>query len=159
MDALSKDSNWNGGDYYGNGGVEEALTAIRVNTLKSFGIEEKLKAVTGRSAREAVLLETAREWAREFDAHSLVTLMRAWASFNVEDELHKIRARVFYVLADTDELFPANVGKEVMPRLSSTGIDATFLELKSRDAHYATTEEPEKWVPEAKKFLKQLDAT
>ncbi len=156
---LSKDPNWNGGDYHAKGGVEEALTTLRVNTLKSYGFEEKLEAVTGDSTREAVMLETAREWAREFDAHSLITLMHAWASFNVEDELHKIRARVFYVLADTDELFPASVGKDVMSKLSSAGVDATFLEVKSRYGHYAMTEEPEKWVPEAEKFLKQLDVT
>ncbi len=85
--------------------------------------------------------------------------MRAWASFDVEDDLHKIRARLFYVLADTDELFPANIGKDVKSKLFRAGVDAAFLELKSRHGHYATTEEPEKWVPEAEKFLRQLDAT
>ena len=159
IDDLSKDPNWNGGDYYSKGGMEAALTALRVDTLKSYGFEDKLEGVTGRSAREAVLLETAREWAREFDANSLITLMRAWASFNVEDELHKVRARFFYVLADTDELFPASIGKDVMSKLSNAGVDATFLELKSRYGHYATTEEPEKWVPDAEKFLRQLDVT
>jgi homoserine acetyltransferase len=120
--------------------------------------EEKLKGVTGSGTAQAVLLQTARDWAREFDANSLITLMRAWASFDVEDELHKIRAKVFYVLADTDELFPASIGKAVMTNLLSAGIDATFLELKSRYGHYATTEEPEKWVPQAEKFLKRLAA-
>jgi homoserine acetyltransferase len=61
------------------------------------------------------------------------------------------------VLADTDELFPASIGKDVMSKLSRAGVDATFLELKSRHGHYATTEEPEKWVPAAEKFLRQLD--
>lgn len=36
------------------------------------------------------------------------------------------------------------------------GVDATFVELQSRYGHYATTEEPEKWVPRAEKFLNQL---
>ena len=159
IDDLSKDPNWNGGDYYGKGGVETALIALRVDALKSFGFEEKLEGVTGESARQAVLAETAREWAREFDAHSLITLMRACARFDVEDDLHKIQARLFYVLADTDELFPASIGEEVMSKLSSAGVDATFLEVKSRLGHYATTEEPEKWVPEAEKFLRQLAVT
>ncbi len=157
IDDLSKDPNWNGGDYHGKGGVETALTALRVNTLKSYGFEEKLEGVTEQSAREAIVLETAREWAREFDAHSLITLMRAWASFDVEDALHEIRARLFYVLADTDEWFPASLGEDVMAKLSRAGVDTTFLEIKSRLGHYATTEEPEKWVPEAEKFLRQLD--
>ena len=71
------------------------------------------------------MLETAREWAVEFDAHSLVTLMRAWAEFNVEAELHKVQAKVFYVLCDTDELFPARVGEEVMSKLANAGIEAS----------------------------------
>ncbi len=159
IENLSKDPNWNGGDYYAKGRVEEAMTGLRVNILKSYGFEEKLEGVKGRSARDAAMWETAREWAREFDAHSLITLMHAWANFNVEDELHKIRARVFYVLADTDELFPASVGRDVMSKFSSSRVNATLLELKSRYGHYATTKEPEKWAPEAKKFLRQLDAT
>ena len=106
-----------------------------------------------------MLLETAREWAIEFDAHSLVTLMRAWADLNVEAELHKVKAKEFYVLCDTDELFPASVGEEVMSKLAGAGVDATFLEVKSRLGHYATTEEPEKWIPAVPEFLKQLDAT
>ncbi len=102
--------------------------------------------------------ETARDWANEFDAHSLITLMRAWANFDVEDELHKVEAKIFYVLCDTDELFPASVGQLVMSKLKRAGVDATFLEVKSRLGHYATIEEPEKWTPEAEKFLRGLNA-
>ena len=50
--------------------------------------------------------------------------MRAWANFNVEDALHKVQAKVFYVLCDTDELFPASVGEEFMRKLANAGIDA-----------------------------------
>ncbi len=156
--SLSQDPNWNDGDYHAQGGVVEALTALRVNTLKSYGFEDKLEVGPDRPAPEVVMLETAREWASEFDAHSLITLMRAWANFNVEDELHKIRAKVYYVLCDTDELFPASVGQSVMSKFKSAGVDATYLEVKSRLGHYATTEEPEKWTPEVEKFLRELTA-
>ena len=159
IDTLAKDPNWNGGDYFTKGGVRKALTALRVDTLKSYGFEDKLETGPGKPAPEVVMLETAREWAIEFDAHSLITLMRAWADFDVEAELHKIQAKVFYVLCDTDELFPARVGEEVMAKLASAGVDATFLEVKSHLGHYATTEEPEKWIPAVREFLKQLDAT
>jgi homoserine O-acetyltransferase len=158
IDQLSNDPNWNGGNYYAKGGVVEALTALRVNTLKSYGFEDKLDVGPGKPAPEVVMRETAREWANEFDAHSFITLMRAWASFDVEDELHKVEAKVFYVLCDTDELFPASVGESVMSKLMSCGIDATFIEVKSRLGHYATTEEPEKWIPEAERFLRGLSA-
>jgi hypothetical protein len=45
-----------------------------------------------------------------------------------------------------------------MSKFVSAGVDATFLEVKSRLGHYATTEEPEKWIPEAEKFLRGLTA-
>jgi homoserine O-acetyltransferase len=155
---LSQDPNWNDGDYYAQGGVAEALTALRVNTLKSYGFEDKLETGPDQPAPETVMLETAREWAKEFDAHSLITLMRAWADFNVEDELNKVRAKVFYVLCDTDELFPASVGQSVMAKFRSAGVDATYHEVKSRLGHYATTEEPEKWTYEVEAFLRGLTA-
>jgi homoserine O-acetyltransferase len=156
LNDLSKDPSWNNGDYYDGGGMEDKLTEIRINTLKSYGFEEKLDDAMDEATREKVLAETAREWAREFDANSLIVLMRAMASFNVENEFNKIRARLLYILADTDEWFPASIGKEVTSRLKYSGVDATFLEIHSRYGHYATTEEPEKWVPEAEKFLQQL---
>ena len=36
---LSKDPNWNGGDYYDRGGVLESMIQIRAATLKTYGIE------------------------------------------------------------------------------------------------------------------------
>ena len=156
IDRLANDPNWNDGDYYARGSMEESLTAIRADTLRSYGFEERLKGLGDQSARAAVLLEAAREWAREFDANSLITLRRAMGSFDVEGDFHKIRARLLYILADSDEWFPASIGKDVMSKLLGAGVDAVFLQVYSPHGHYATTEEPEKWVPEAARFLRQL---
>jgi len=153
---LMNDPNWNDGDYYAQGGVVEALTALRIDTLKSYGFEDKLESGPGRPTPEAVTLETAREWAKEFDAHSLITLMRAWADFNVEDELDKVQAKVFYVLCGTDELFPASVGQSVMSTFRNAGVDATYHEVNGHLGHYATTEEPQKWTSEVAAFLRGL---
>jgi homoserine O-acetyltransferase len=157
VEDFSQDPNWNGGDYYATGGMAAALTRLRVKTLRSYGFEEKLKGLADAGARERVLLETARDWAGEFDANSLIALQRAMARYNVERDFRKIRARLFYVLTDSDEIFPASIGAEVMTKLRSAGVDATFLELQSPHGHYATTEEPEKWVPQVRRFLEQLD--
>ena len=40
---LSKDPNWNGGDYYDRGGVLESMIQIRIATLKTYGIETRLR--------------------------------------------------------------------------------------------------------------------
>jgi homoserine O-acetyltransferase len=154
---LSTDPGWNNGDYYSSSGMEDKLTAIRIKMLKSFGFEEKLNDTMNEAARDKLLTETAREWAREFDTNCLITQMRAMASFDVEGELDKIQAKVLYILCDTDEWFPSSIGKEVTSKLIDAGVDAIFLEVHSRHGHYATTEEPGKWVPEAKKFLQKLN--
>ena len=75
------------------------------------------------------------------------------STFDVEAELQEVRAKFLYVLADTDELFPASIGKDVVARLEAAGVDVTYLEIQSRLGHYATIEEPEKWVPTAGRFL------
>ncbi len=40
LSTLSKDPNWNGGDYYDRGGVLETMIQIRSATLKTYGIEQ-----------------------------------------------------------------------------------------------------------------------
>ena len=148
---FATDANWNDGNY-AQGSMTETLTNMRIETLRSYGFEEKID-VPDKTRRDAILFQTARDWAREFDAHSLVTLMGAWGSFNVQDELEKISAPVFYVLCDTDQWFPASLGKDVMAKLHEAGVDAEYHEVHSRLGHFATTEEPEKWVAAAEAFL------
>src|ERR1700737_2324248 len=36
---LAKDPNWNNGDYYAHGNLVDTLTAIRIDTLKSYGVD------------------------------------------------------------------------------------------------------------------------
>lgn len=155
-ETLAEDPNWNEGDYYATGNVTETLMKLRISTLRSFGIEEKLAKTHSSEEIEAMIQHLAREWAEEFDAHSLIRLMQAWAAFDVRDRLDRIRAKVFYVLCDTDELFPSRVGQEVTETLRASGTELIYHEVKSRLGHYATTEEPEKWAPEAREFLARL---
>src|SRR6202140_5081809 len=48
---LSKDPNWNGGDYYDAGGGLEGVIQIRAATLKTYGIEARLRASMSDPAR------------------------------------------------------------------------------------------------------------
>src|SRR5438067_899342 len=66
---LSKDPNWNGGDYYDVGGVAETMTQIRMATLKTYGIEDRLKATMSDPVEiEAAIRDEAGRWAKSFDA-------------------------------------------------------------------------------------------
>ena len=58
LDRLAKDPSWNGGWYYDRGGVSTALTQMRIDTLKFYGIEAQLVAQYPEPvAREAAILE------------------------------------------------------------------------------------------------------
>ena len=153
---FSADPNWNAGDYYSSGGVTETLTEMRIATLRGYGIEEKLAKTHTPDEIDKLIESTAREWAEEFDAHALIRLMQAWGTFDLRGQLDRIRARVFYVLCNTDELFPSSIGDEVVAALRSNGSDVAFHEVRSNFGHYATIEEPEKWVPAAAEFVARL---
>lgn len=156
LETLALDRNWNGGDYYSSGGLADTLTGIRINTLHSYGIAEKLAPDHQPKEIEAVIEKTARQWAEEFDAHALIRQMQAWSDFDLRDQLDNFRAKVLYILCDTDELFPASIGLEVTRALEAAGVEVTFHEISSALGHYATTEEPEKWLPVARDFLNAL---
>ncbi len=88
MGVLSKNPNWNGGDYYDKGGVLESLIQIRSATLKTYGIEARLRDTMSDPAQiEAAIREEATRWAHGFDANSLLILARALRSFDVTAEL------------------------------------------------------------------------
>jgi homoserine O-acetyltransferase len=100
---LQADPNWNGGRYSEVGGLKEVMTRIRIRTLLSYQFMEKFEGQMPREDVEALLHQTASEWAEEFDPMSLVVLNRALGEFDVSDKLDRIRAKFFYVLCDSGE--------------------------------------------------------
>ena len=148
MQRLSTDPNWNDGWYYERGGIAPTLTAIRMETLKRYGIE----AVIGTDhlspgQREARIRRQAEAWAREFDAHSLVVLRKASVRFDAQRDFNIIRAKVLYVISRTDQLFPPSMGARVMGRLQAAGVEATYVELDSNFGHLASGREADQWAP------------
>ena len=154
---LAADPNWNGGWPYDRGGIPATLTALRMDTLRRYGNNEILAAtIPDPAAREARLREMAERWAREFDPNSLVTLRKAMIRFDAERDLAKIRARVLYVLSRTDVLFPPSLAPDVMAKLASAGVDATYVELDSDFGHLASGADCVKWAPALQAFLDRL---
>jgi homoserine O-acetyltransferase/O-succinyltransferase len=157
MQRLSTDPNWNDGWYYERGGITPTLTAIRMETLKRYGIE----AVIGTDhlspgQREARIRRQAEAWAREFDAHSLVVLRKASVRFDAQRDFNVIRAKVLYVISRTDQLFPPSMGARVMGRLQAAGVEATYVELDSNFGHLASGREADQWAPALQAFLERL---
>jgi homoserine O-acetyltransferase len=154
---LSKDPNWNGGDYYDFGGVLESMIQIRIATLRTYGIEERLKATISDPEKiEAAIRDEAARWVKGFDANSLIILAKALRSFDVTSQLGRIKSKVLYVLSRTDKLFPPELAPGVMAGLKSAGVEADYFLLDSELGHSASGLDAHKWAPRLKAFIESL---
>ncbi len=159
VDTLAKDPHWNGGWYYDNGGIVNALTDMRVATLKRYGIDDQLAAqFPDKAAREAEIRKRAETWSKVFDGNSLVTLRKASVRYDAEKDLAMIKAKVLYVLSRTDKVFPPKVlATDVMAKLKAAGVTADYYEIDSDFGHSASGLDAAKWAPRLKTFMVGLE--
>jgi homoserine O-acetyltransferase/O-succinyltransferase len=143
---FERDLNWHGGDYYDTPGMREIMQALRVETLKRYGM----------NASDAEIERLASNWAKEFDANSLLILGRAMESYDVTAELGRIRVPVLYVLSRTDELFPPELAPGVMASLREAGVSASYFEIDSELGHLASGADAAKWAPALREFMGRL---
>src|SRR5260221_679598 len=100
---LATDPEWHGGRYYGKGGAKTVLTEIRVETLRRYGTEANLAArYPDPAERAAALRALAENWAKNWDANSLLILRRALLGFDTRPDFLKFTAAVSYRLWRTD---------------------------------------------------------
>ncbi len=143
---FQQDPNWHGGDYYDTPGMTATMLAIRVETLKGYGM----------NAPDAAIERLASVWAEQFDANSLLILARAMEAYDVTADLHRIRVPVLYVLSRTDALFPPSLAPEVMQMLRSAGVAAEYFEIDSDKGHLASGADAAKWAPALRQFMETL---
>jgi homoserine O-acetyltransferase len=154
---LSRNPNWNGGDYYDAGGVLDTLIEIRIAILKTYGTEARLReTLSDPAAIEAAIRDEATRWARDFDANSLIILAKALRTFDVTARFNMIKAKVLYVLSRTDELFPPELALTMMPALKEAGVDADYFLLDSEYGHSASGRDAHKWAPRLRAFMESL---
>lgn len=151
---LATDPEWRGGDYYETGGAKRVLTEMRFETLMRYGYDEQLAPrFPDKQAREAAIRRLAADWAKGWDANSLVILRRATLGFDTVKDFAKIRAKVLYVLCRTDALFPPSLAPGVMQDLAAAGVDARYFEIDSDFGHSASGPEHAKWSPVLREHL------
>src|SRR5437588_2773439 len=156
---LAGDPEWHGGRYYGRGGAKAVLTEIRIETLKRYGIEANLKPRHPDPAeREAAIRQQAANWARNWDAHSLIILRRALLGFDTRPDFAKIKAKVLYILCRSDALFPPKIAPAVIAALKEAGVEAGCFEIDSDMGHSSSGAEHAKWSPVLREFLAPLVA-
>jgi homoserine O-acetyltransferase len=151
---LASGPHWKGGDYYESGGMEGVLEEMRINSLLRFGIDAVLaQRIPNEVDRAHELRRMAGGWAKQFDANSLLILMKAMASFNVLDRLHRIRAPLLYVLSRSDSLFPPSLAPKVLQQLKDAGVRTQYFEIDSDYGHFASSVDAAKWTPALRAFL------
>ena len=156
---LAADPEWHGGRYYGKGEAKTALTEIRIETLKRYGIEANLAPrFPDPVEREAAIRAQAANWAKNWDANSLWILRRALLGFDARPDFARIKAKVFYMLCRSDALFPPKIAPAVIAALHAVGVDARYFELDSDLGHSSTGAEHAKWSPVLREFLAPLVA-
>ncbi|HEY3911031.1 MAG TPA: alpha/beta fold hydrolase [Stellaceae bacterium] len=157
---LATDPEWHGGRYYGKGGAKTVLTQMRFETLMRYGYNEQLAGrYPDRAERERAIRQLAADWARNWDANSLVILRRATIGFDTVKDFAKIRAKVLYVLCRSDVLFPPTLRPGVMNDLAAAGVEARYFEIDSDLGHSASGPEHAKWSPVLRELLAPLIAT
>ena len=151
---LATDPEWNGGNYYGRGGAKTVLTQMRFETLMRYGYDQQLAGrYPEKGARERAIRQLAADWARDWDANSLVILRRATIGFDTVADFARIRAKLLYVLCRSDVLFPPSLMPGVMRDLAAAGVDARYFEIDSDLGHSASGPEHAKWSPTLREFL------
>jgi homoserine O-acetyltransferase len=154
---LASDPNWNDGWYYDKGGIPTAMTRLRVQTLKRYGMSEYLAPeLPDEAAREVAIIKAAKPWVKAFDGHSMVALRRASIAFDARPKLDRIKAKVLYVISRTDVLFPPSIAPDVMGQLKAAGVDARYYELDSELGHLASGLDAAKWAPTLGYFMAEL---
>jgi homoserine O-acetyltransferase len=156
---LATDPEWHDGHYYGRGGAKSVLTQMRFETLMRYGYDAQLAGrYPDKAEREQAIRQLAADWARNWDANSLVILRRATIGFDTVKDFAKIRAQVLYVLCRSDVLFPPSLAPGVMQALAAAGVEARYFEIDSDLGHSASGPEYRKWSPVLCEFLAPLVA-
>ena len=102
--------------------------------------------------REAAIRANARAWAKVYDGHSLVTLRKAIGSFDITSDYARVKAKLLYVIAPNDKLFPAAMGVAYAKEMREAGIDLTYIELVTDKGHMASHADAAQWAPRCRRY-------
>ena len=93
--------------------------------------------------------------ARNFDrVHE--ALRKAIGHFDITGEYDKVKAKVLYVIAPNDKLFPGTMCPAYAQAMRSAGIDITYCELVTDKGHLASHADARQWAPMLEAFLARL---
>jgi homoserine O-acetyltransferase len=151
MMPIKMDPNWKGGGYFGgpepNEGVAQALKTVTLTALH-FGWAEKVHgykwAAEGKSPQDSManlfaiedsLYKTGVARAGATDAAHFVWMAKANQLYNLEKEQSRIRAKVLFLPAKTDMIFPPELSRRWAEKLKAQGNHVELYEIEGTSGH------------------------
>jgi homoserine O-acetyltransferase len=134
---IKLDAKWNHGDYYGRDepldGLAQGLKIVTIST-RAFGWAEKTfgykwadpakdpaLALDNRFAIEDTLDKGGAARAKSVDANSMIYMARANQLYNLGDDVKRIKAKILFVPAASDLVFPPELSKRAAERYRAQG--------------------------------------
>jgi homoserine O-acetyltransferase len=151
MMPIKLDPNWKGGDYFGatepNEGVAQSLKTVTLTALH-FGWAEKVHgykwAAEGRNPQDAMnnlfaiedsLYKSGVARASATDAAHFVWIAKANQLYNLEKEQSRIKAKVLFLPASTDMIFPPALSRTAAEKLKAQGNHVELYEIEGTSGH------------------------
>jgi homoserine O-acetyltransferase/O-succinyltransferase len=148
---IKLDPKWKGGDYYGgaepNEGLAHALRVVSFTTLH-YGWAEKVHgykwAADGKNPGDAMgnlfaiedsLQKSGQARAAANDAGHFVWMAKANQLYNLEKEQARIKAKVLFLPAKTDLVFPPELSRKWAERLTAQGNHVELYEIEGTSGH------------------------
>jgi homoserine O-acetyltransferase len=175
--AIMKDPNWRGGDYYDGDSPHSGLSVARMIGHVTYLSDESMHEKFGRRLRgkevygydftldfevESYLAYQGEVFTRRFDANTYLYITKALDYFDpanghgtlVEAFRDVPQDTRFLVIAfSSDWLYPPYQGKEIVRALKGNGLDTTYLEIRSSFGHDAFLLEADQQTHLLKHFL------
>ena len=148
---IKLDPKWNNGDYYGKGepldGIAQALKLVTLTTRhwgwaeKSFGYkpaDENKKPgdeLTHQFLIESTLQKAGMARVSTTDANNKIYMAKANQLYNVESEIGRIKARILFVPAVSDLIFPPEFAQKAAEKFRSQGGRAEVFVIEGDGGH------------------------
>jgi homoserine O-acetyltransferase len=151
MMPIKLDANWKGGDYFGGPepaeGVAQSLKTITLTTLHHNWAEKVHGykwAAEGRNPHDAMgnlfaiedsLYKTGVARAGAIDAAHLVWTAKANQLYNLDQEQSRIKAKVLFLPAKTDLIFPPELSRRWADKFKAQGNHVELYEIEGTSGH------------------------
>lgn len=167
--AITEDSEWYGGKYYGISTPDNGLALARMLGHITYMSEEYMRKKFGRRRKKAIKYFTpsfevenylhynGEKFTERFDANSFLYLTKAMDLFDVRDDIKKIKKhsidKVLVISFVSDWLYPSYQSEDIVKTYREINIDTEFHELKSNYGHDAFLLKNDEQTKYIKNFL------